>query len=113
MVFHLSTEETSRGLTDERICRLAGYLIEQRSFYPLFPPRAGTQLEVPKLRLLDIPVTPDLILLPSNVIAFAKDVDGVLCVNPGKLSKAQQGGAYTKLTVFPMKKSGKDKRPFA
>jgi len=107
VIFHLSSEEASRGLTDNRINRLAGYLLDQRSFYPLFPPRPGTQLELPRLKQLDIPVTPDLMLLPSNLAPFAKEVDGVLCVNPGKLTKAQQGGTYTKLSIFPIKKSGK------
>ena len=106
IIFHLSNEETSRGVAGNRINRLASYVIDQRSFYPLFPPRAGTQLELSKLGKLALPVTPDLMLFPSNVAPFAREVDGVLCVNPGKLTKAQQGGTYSKITIFPMKKSG-------
>ena len=106
VLFHLSNEETSRGVTGNKINRLASYVIDQRCFYPLFPPRTGANLELPMLPKLDLPVTPDVMFFPSTVAPFAKDVDGVLCVNPGKLTKAQQGGTYSKITILPFKKTG-------
>lgn len=43
------------------------------SFYPLFPPAQGVPLDLSVApRELDIPSTPDLLLLPSNLAPFVK-----------------------------------------
>ena len=60
-----------------------------RSFYPLFPApsMASTVAEAPvdlrqhaKWRL---PVAPDLLIAPSRLAPFARDVAGTLVLNPG------------------------------
>ena len=72
---------------------------------------------------LQMQCTPDIILLPSDLNAFAKitTVQGlpalaadappvgqqnrssghVVCVNPGKLTKGAAGGTYTRLQIAP------------
>ena len=43
-----------------------------RSYYPLFPPALGSFLDTSLGAALTLPVTPDVLLLPSNLAPFAK-----------------------------------------
>jgi DNA polymerase alpha subunit B len=42
------------------------------------------------------------LLLPSKLHHFAKEVGGCLCVNPGPLAKGAVGGTYACLDIHPM-----------
>ena len=42
------------------------------SYYPLFPPALGSFLDTSLGAALTLPVTPDVLLLPSNLAPFAK-----------------------------------------
>lgn len=44
-----------------------------------------------------LPVTPDVFIVPSELRYFVKDVLGCVCVNPGRLTKGQVGGTYGRL----------------
>jgi hypothetical protein len=46
---------------------------------------------------------PDVIICNSQLRYFAKDVDGVVCVNPASLAKFATGGTYAKLYIAPTK----------
>ena len=72
-------EEVSVSATPEdRLPALAAHLPAQCSFFPLFPPPLGTPLDCSRAGpLLDMPCTPDLLLLPSDLAPFAK-----LCAVP-------------------------------
>ncbi|RAL64813.1 hypothetical protein DID88_001410 [Monilinia fructigena] len=99
------------------LARLPKYLIEQRHFFPLFPPvqrtqlpKTGTEDGVPVGAMLDtsflklgemINVRPDMLVVPSSLPPFAKVVESVLVINPGYLSKRRGAGTYAKLTVYP------------
>lgn len=88
-----------------RLARLAAHLLQQQSFYPLFPPPPdgqGGQLDFRHAEHWRLPVTPDVLLLPSKLAPFAKDVMGSLCLNPGALTKATSGGTYALLHVHPI-----------
>ena len=43
-----------------------------------------------------------MLLLPSKLAPFAKDVGGSLCLNPGALTKATSAGTYALLTIHPI-----------
>lgn len=102
---------------DEILMRLPKYLIEQRNFFPLFPPSdrknlpvTGTEEGVPVGAMLDvsylklgemIKIRPDLMITPSSLPPFAKVVESVLVVNPGYLSKRKGAGTYARITIHP------------
>ena len=90
------------------------------SFYPLNPPAAGAMLDSSHADKLHLPITPDILLLPSDLNAFAKLVPlpsapppgadpalpaqptagadhrgQVVCVNPGRLTKGTGGGTFS------------------
>lgn len=86
----LRREEVTGGKPKDAqlLGRLAKYLIEQRNFFPLFPPsdrqnlpKTGTKEEKPAGAMLDVSylklgelvnVRPDLIIIPSSLPPFAK-----------------------------------------
>ena len=41
VLFHIGCEETNSKLMGNRLSRLAQHILQQRSFYPLFPPPMG------------------------------------------------------------------------
>ena len=114
VLFQLSSQEIFENKRDgaevaalPRVARLASHLVSQRSFYPLFPApaMASTVAEAPvdlrqhaKWRL---PVAPDLLIAPSRLAPFARDVSGTLVLNPGHLAKNAGGGTFAQLAVHP------------
>ncbi|KAK5167484.1 DNA-directed DNA polymerase alpha subunit pol12 [Saxophila tyrrhenica] len=117
----------STAFNDDFLARLAGNVIEQRHFFPVFPPQARENL--PKPRRLEgeeppvggeerfavgacldlgymklgewLNVRPDVLVLPSVLNPFAKVVNSVLCINPGTLSKKRGAGTFTSMSVTP------------
>lgn len=73
----LSGDEVSAGSgSGNRLARLTGHLLQQQSFYPLFPPPAGSpaQLDMRHAQRWGMPSTPDVLLVPSKLAQFARDV---------------------------------------
>lgn len=44
-------------------------------------------------------VTPDILLLPSQLKLFAKEIGGVVCVNPGYINLGEVRGSYASITI--------------
>jgi len=108
VLFHLGKEELARQVVrTDRIKRLASHLIQQRSFYPLFPPNEDLlTIDYEKLEAHgQISVRPHVLVLPSDLQHFYKDLgfDGgaTLAVNPGRLTKKEGGGVYARIRIRP------------
>lgn len=112
VLMHLTKQETSRGQSSDRMGRLTNHLIEQHSYYPLVPCNPGINIEYePRgnadssdkkaaMEELAMPnVTPDILLLPSELRYFVKNVNGSLVVNPGRLTKHNNGGTFSRIAV--------------
>ncbi|KAK3328288.1 DNA polymerase alpha subunit B N-terminal-domain-containing protein [Cercophora scortea] len=100
------------------LSRVSRYLIEQRHYFPLFPPvdrsklpKTGTAEGVPPGAMLDVSylklgemlnVRPDVLIVPSALPPFAKVVESVLVINPGYLSKRRGAGTYARMTLYPV-----------
>lgn len=103
-----------------RINRIAEHILQQRRYYPLFPGAvkdrkiqngkgkdirehvSGADLEVPFLGLTEFTgdFIPDVIVIPSELIQFAKVVQNVLFVNPGAFIKPMGlRGTFAQLSV--------------
>ena len=128
---HLSGAEMHRSqVPDNRMSRLAAHLLRQGVFYPLLPPAKGTCLDskvAMETTAMFLPVTPDVLVVPSDLVPFAKEVPiraGVyakedqedasllyqkvgkceamgscVCVNPGRLAKGTTGGTFCTIDV--------------
>ena len=103
------------------LARLAGHVIEQRHFYPLYPPKnraslpkpaavegsdseddclaTGAMMDVSFMALADWQTfRPDLLITPSKLNPFVRVVENVTCVNPGMMwSKDKGAGSFSQI----------------
>ncbi|KAI1283664.1 DNA polymerase alpha/epsilon subunit B [Xylaria sp. FL0933] len=109
----------TKPVTSNLISRISRYLIEQRHYFPIFPPvdrsklpKVGTEEGIPTGASLDtsylklgemVNVRPDVIVVPSALPPFARVVESVLVINPGYLSKRRGPGTYARMTLYPLK----------
>lgn len=92
------------------------------SYYPIYPPAPGAMLDSSLASRLQMPCTPDIMLVPSDLNPFAKlasvqkpapnaskqaaagrtstSLGHVVCVNPGRLTKGT-GGTFAQIQIAP------------
>ncbi|KAL9056019.1 MAG: hypothetical protein Q9162_003198 [Coniocarpon cinnabarinum] len=122
------TEKTKK----DPLARLAGHLIEQRHFAPLYPPRGRDELVKPSIAdaleeegevkatgaMLDVGYValgdwytckPDVLLTPSLLNPFVKVVDGVTVVNPGSVMRKSNAGSFAHLYVHARQVSDEER----
>lgn len=127
ILYELRREELLVGKPKESnlLARLPRHLIQQRHFFPLYPPAdrnslpkagtdegvaTGTPIDVSYLKLGEwLEARPDMLIQPSTLPQFAKVVENVLVVNPGPLSKRKAAGTYAQMTVYPRKLSDEER----
>jgi len=111
ILFHLGAEEAAAHATrSDRLGRLADHLLLQQSYYPLHPTHEDVNLDYEAFeRHAYMPITPDVLVVPSDLRYFVKDVEGCLCMNPGRLVKGQTGGTFIKCLMKPKKSSNANK----
>ncbi|PWA22335.1 hypothetical protein CCH79_00012583 [Gambusia affinis] len=88
------------GTSSDRFSRILNHMLTQRSYYPLYPPAEEVNMDYEKFQIHgQMLVTPDILVVPSELRYFVKDVAGCVCVNPGRLTKGQVGGTYGRLLI--------------
>lgn len=100
ILFHMGAEEISCGTGSDRFSRILKHMLTQRSYYPLYPQVEEVNVDYEKFQSFgQMPLTPDILIIPSELRYFIKDVVGCVCVNPGRLTKGQVGGTYGRLLI--------------
>uniref|UniRef100_A0A8C5A5K6 DNA polymerase alpha subunit B n=1 Tax=Gadus morhua TaxID=8049 RepID=A0A8C5A5K6_GADMO len=100
ILFHMGAEEISCAPGSDRFSRILKHLLTQRSYYPLYPPVEDMNMDYEKFQSYgQMPLTPDVLVVPSELRYFIKEVIGCVCVNPGRLTKGQVGGTYSRLLI--------------
>ena len=116
VVVNLSVS-TESGPTNDRMHRLCQHLLQQGSFYPIYP-TFNEQLNVEPLLAVATSrematQRPHVLVTPSDLKHFAKvrccngtgptspfqDVDDVICINPGRLTRGQASGTLAHVTI--------------
>lgn len=107
VLFHMNADETNGNLEPgSRLGRIAQHLLQQRSYYPLFPPAPGINLDLKHMDQWRMPCQPDLLILPSKLSCFARTcLDSTVVVNPGHLSKGSTGGTYAMMEIHPINRN--------
>jgi DNA polymerase alpha subunit B len=101
VLLQVSTNETNARLpAGSRLTRIAQHLVQQQSYYPLFP--AQVNLDWQQRQHWRMPCRPDLLILPSKLSPMAKTIDSTVVINPGPLTRDTTGGTYAVLEVHPM-----------
>ncbi|MCL4151470.1 UNVERIFIED_CONTAM: hypothetical protein GTU68_060424, partial [Idotea baltica] len=86
----------------DRLGRLARHMLLQQSFYPIYPPPEGICLNIEQADIhARLPFTPHIMITPSDLKGYVKDVEGCLFINPERLTKGKTGGCHCKLEVKP------------
>lgn len=99
LLFHIGAEEIcSSSGTSDRFSRILKHILTQRSYYPLYPPHEDMAIDYENFyTYAQLPVTPDVFIVPSELRYFVKDIFGCVCMNPGRLTKGQVGGTFGRL----------------
>ncbi|XP_062821380.1 DNA polymerase alpha subunit B [Anolis carolinensis] len=101
LLFHMGSEEISRSSSGlDRFSRILKHILTQRSYYPLYPPAEEMNVDYEHFYpYASLPVSPDVLITPSDLKFFIKEVLGCVCMNPGRLTKGHVGGTYGRLYV--------------
>lgn len=104
VLFHLSIEETNANLVPgSRLRHIAQHLVQQQSYYPLFPPSKSVNLDLKQSEGWRMPCRPDVLVIPSKLTPFCSTVlESTMAVNPGHLTKGTTGGTYAIMEIQPM-----------
>lgn len=102
LLFHMGAEEISSSGSSDRFARILRHVLTQRSYYPLYPPSEELNVDYESFaRFAWLPATPHVLVTPSELRYFVKDVLGCVCLNPGRLTKGRVGGTYGRLLLRP------------
>ncbi|VEN59333.1 unnamed protein product [Callosobruchus maculatus] len=104
ILLHLSNYELHcdkiSQTTPDRLGRLASHLLNQHSFYPLYPPVKDLGIDHELFEQYGmIDTKPHMLITPSNLRHFIKDIDDCLVINPERLVKGYVGGTYARVEV--------------
>ena len=112
ILFHLGKEELCKPRSSgDRLRRLAGHLLQQRSFYPLFPPQEDMNIDFEMLeKHARIESQPHVLILPSDLLHFYKEANGGILLNPGRLTKREGGGVFAR---FKIQKANAEEQEFS
>mmetsp|Transcript_48981 Transcript_48981/g.118616 ORF Transcript_48981/g.118616 Transcript_48981/m.118616 type:complete len:817 (-) Transcript_48981:55-2505(-) len=106
VIFHMSVEETSANLPPgSRVRRIAQHMVQQQSYYPLFPPNKNVNLDLKQQDGWKMPVKADVLISPTRLAPFcAPALGSTMVVNPGHLTKRSTGGTYAVMELHPIDK---------
>ncbi|VDL19372.1 unnamed protein product [Hymenolepis diminuta] len=107
VLFQMSSGEISSNCTGDRLSRLCRHILTSGTYYPVHPAAEELPLDYPlwwEYARLPSNNSPHCVVFPSRLRYFIKDVDGVVCVNPGLTARpsSASGGSYARL-VFSSK----------
>ncbi|ETI49489.1 hypothetical protein F441_06656 [Phytophthora nicotianae CJ01A1] len=106
VVVQLSSNELYRAQVRDqnRLLRLCEQVVDQRSFYPMFPPPPNSEapIDLRYMKQFQFEQTPDILLLPSILNRFCGRVKDSICLNPGQLCKGESGGTFAHITILPL-----------
>merc|ERR1711871_98561 len=102
----LSSDEISENVPGDRLDRIASHFIRQQSFYPMFPAPVNSSVPVDlrHMNRLSMKYTPDVLIMPSKLKQFAKEIQGSLVINPGHLTRGSRGGTFAEMHIHPLER---------
>uniref|UniRef100_A0A915EXH0 DNA polymerase alpha subunit B n=1 Tax=Echinococcus canadensis TaxID=519352 RepID=A0A915EXH0_9CEST len=102
VLFQMSSVEISANCTGDRLARLCRHILASGTYYPVHPASEDLPLDYPlwwEHARLPPDHSPHCVILPSRLRTFIKNVEGVVCVNPGLTARptSASGGSYARL----------------
>lgn len=104
ILFHMSNYELHYDkesiIKSGRMERLISHLLNQKSLYPLYPPRKELNVDHVLLEQFGtLENKPHILVLPSNLKNFVKEVNDCLVINPEKLTKGFEAGTFARIEI--------------
>ena len=76
----------------DRMSDLLRHLLQQGSYYPLYPAAEGHNIDTALLDRMQMSrYAPNILITPSDYLPFVRRVGDTLCVNPSRVSKGDSG----------------------
>ncbi|XP_031640662.1 DNA polymerase alpha subunit B [Contarinia nasturtii] len=104
---HITDAEIAVNAGD-KVKRVASYLFNQASFYPLNPPSEKVSVDSGLVKeFATLSIVPNILILKSDVKCFAREVkdgsNGCLILNPGSMwdNQSSTNGTFSRLVVTP------------
>ncbi|KAG5890210.1 hypothetical protein JTB14_028752 [Gonioctena quinquepunctata] len=99
--YELYLDKNPAGPSD-RMGRMASHLLNQHSFYPLYPPSKGMCIDHDLLEQFGtLQCKPHILILPSNLRHFIKNIQDCLVINPERLTKGYVAGTFARIELSP------------
>lgn len=97
---HLANSEIAKSTIADRMGGLSKLILSQGNMYPLQPPDESVPLDIELWKqYCRFTETPHILIMPSDLRYFIKDVDNTIVVNPERLTKGRSGGTYARLQI--------------
>ncbi|CAO1425697.1 unnamed protein product [Diamesa tonsa] len=103
---HLADSEYCVNAGGDKIRRFVNYLFHQKSFYPLYPPKISTDLKLLH-EYGTINKIPNILVVPSDLKYYMRDINNCLCINPGRLEDQNKEGTIARVTIQAPKDASK------
>ncbi|XP_018015370.1 DNA polymerase alpha subunit B isoform X2 [Hyalella azteca] len=86
----------------DRIHRLVHHVLAQQSLYPVYPSPDHVAVSPSLLQAhASLNFKPHILVVPSDLRNFVKNVFDCVVVNPERLCKGKSGGCYARLEIIP------------
>lgn len=108
VLLEMNAEQVMTGPSGgvDRISMQFEHILQQRSFYPLFPPASNSNLDTARALATPGPahvdVRLDLLIVPSKLKPCAKIVGDTVGINPGSLARGRSAGTFSRIVVHPL-----------
>ncbi|KAL7674478.1 hypothetical protein ACOME3_000757 [Neoechinorhynchus agilis] len=99
VIKNISAEEINRNMSSthsDRISRLIEHLNKQRCFYPIYPPQISVDYNYWTNTIL---TQSDILLLPSDLKHFCRNINGCTTFNPGRFLRRDKPEIFSIITV--------------
>eukprot|EP01105_Mastigella_eilhardi_P002394 TRINITY_DN12964_c0_g1_i1.p1 TRINITY_DN12964_c0_g1~~TRINITY_DN12964_c0_g1_i1.p1 ORF type:complete len:591 (-),score=135.34 TRINITY_DN12964_c0_g1_i1:14-1786(-) len=82
---------------EDRMATLCEHVLSQQSYYPLFPPETGVNMDAKHMEQIEFTgYSPHFIILASDLQPFVKVVQGTVFINPGRMPRS-----FARVVVHP------------
>ena len=97
--------KTDSLIKPNRISRLFSHLLQQQSYYPVYPSTTQS-VDYTLAHRFHMPYTPDILILPSKIKYCATDIgDNCIGINCESVAKGTIAGFYTQITIHTLKEN--------
>jgi len=83
-----------------RLIHIFEEIIRQKSFFPLYPPKEDTPIDISQFKRYEMPHAPDVLVTMSELPMFTDSIqDKTVFLNPGQVAKGTKRGSYAVVTI--------------